>query len=343
MADEPQEPLPGIRFACPPRWLLRVCGRSVARLMWVLVAGVRYRPDLYMGYYLLPAGCFALMAAQILGRPAAYQMTGGPVEVEGGGIASGRGLENCLVASLELCWSGWPSPWFVSSTLSWYAAARPGRFFEGRGISGPVKIITGSVTPGPMPDFGDRPIDLVFVGRLVRFKQPEQFIDIVAAVRRRLPAVRATIVGDGPLLDALRQRAAKMGVAEAVEFLGKRHDVESIVARSKVFVLTSISEGLSIAMAEAMVVGVVPVVANVGELGDLVEDGATGFLVEPNSVEQYADRIVALLQDADAWSRMSTAAAKSAASRCGVEVVSAQWQECLGGTVKRASRNANQS
>jgi glycosyltransferase involved in cell wall biosynthesis len=128
-----------------------------------------------------------------------------------------------------------------------------------------------------------------------------------------------------------------------VDFLGQRHDVESIVVGAKVFVLTSLSEGLSIAMAEAMAAGAVPVVANVGELGDLVEDGTSGFLVPPNDVEQYADRIVKLLEDGDAWSRMSSAAAESAASRCGIDVVSAQWRECLGETIKRASRSSSWS
>ena len=81
--------------------------------------------------------------------------------------------------------------------------------------------------------------------------------------------------------------------------------MESILIRSKIFVLTSRTEGLSIAMAEAMASGVVPVVANVGDLADLVVDGVTGFLVTLDNVPEFVQRAALLLGPFGRPSRMS--------------------------------------
>ena len=168
-------------------------------------------------------------------------------------------------------------------------------------------------------------------------KQPDQFVAIVDSIRLVIPDVRAVIVGDGPLKADLQKHAEELGANRNIEFLGKRKDVELFLSRSKIFVLTSKSEGLSNAMAEAMVAGVVPVVANVGELGDLVIDGVNGYLVEPNNIEEYARRIVSLLEDRDLWERQSRRAIQDARAHCGIEVVSEKWRQSLRDLISRAS------
>jgi len=51
--DEPQQPLERVRFACPPKWLARIISRAGAKAIWVFYAGIRYRPDLFIGYNLV--------------------------------------------------------------------------------------------------------------------------------------------------------------------------------------------------------------------------------------------------------------------------------------------------
>lgn len=333
VGDEPQVPIDGVRFACPPWWVSRIITRAVAKLIWMIVAGLRYKPDLYMGYHLFPGACSALIAARLLGRPACYQMTGGPVEVIGGG----SGSENALTTRLA-------GP---SAFLERMATAAIRRFdlvvvrghkardfLAERGVPGTITIITGSVCQ-PQTVAPSRSNDLVFVGRMTELKQPLQFVEVLAAVRREVPCIRAAMIGDGPLLVAVRQRAAELQVADCLDLLGKRRNVQTILSDSKVFVLPSRSEGMSIAMAEAMAAGAVPVVADVGELDDLVEDGINGYLVEPDNITQYAARISSLLRDPALRSRCSQAAVAAAARHCGVEAVAALWRRHLDETIKR--------
>jgi len=178
---------------------------------------------------------------------------------------------------------------------------------------------------------------LVFVGRLSPIKQVHQFIAIVDAIARTVPNVRATIVGDGPLMANLRAHSKALGLTENIEFLGKRKDVEAILACSKIFVLTSRSEGLSIAMAEAMTAGVVPVVADVGELGDLVVNGENGYLVEPNHIDEYTKKVISLLRDNALWTQFSQRASKVARRKCDIESVSEKWRQHLQDVVAHAS------
>ena len=336
VVDEPQLPLEKVRFVCPPRWVARLLSRAGAKAIWMIIAGLRYRPDLYMGYHLGPGPCSALVAGKLLGRPSCYQMTGGPVVIKGGGVDAIGSVGGSL---------GRPSGFIETLALRVVrgfelVVVRGGKakeFLAAHGIEESVAVITGSVNGYLSQPQNDREIDLVFVGRLSPIKQVDQFITIVDAVARVMPNVRAAIVGDGPLMADLRACAERLGITNNIEFLGKKQDVGAILARSKVFVLTSKSEGLSIAMAEAMAAGTVPVVADVGELGDLVIDGVNGYLVEPNNIDEHSQRIVLLLQDQILWKEYSLRAIEDARACCDIEVVSNKWRHHLQEVVARAS------
>ena len=339
VVDEPQQPLEGIRFVCPPKWLARIISRAGAKAIWVFYAGIRYRPDLFMGYNLVAGGCTALVAGAILGRPACYQMTGGQLVLSIIGVDTfdsekktssfreriSKTIERLAIRVIR------------QFDLVVVRGNKGKAFLDGYGITDNVAIITGSVKGDIQLAKTDRQIDLIFVGRLNPIKQVDQFIRIVQEVSRVIPSVKAVIVGDGPLMPDIQIRTEKLGLAENIEFLGKREDVERILARSKVFVLTSKSEGLSIAMAEAMMAGTVPVVANVGELADLVHDGINGYLIEPNDIHEYVRNILSLLQDQKQWSQLSFNAIEASRSYCHVDVISEKWRQSIQNVVERVS------
>ncbi len=336
--DEPQRPMEGVRFACPPKWLGKLISRAGAKAVWVLYAGIRFRPDLFMGYNLVAGGCTALAAGALLGRPTCYQMTGTHVVLSRLNIntcdprQNGR-LRQKVHARIERL--------AVSLIRKFDLVVVRGRqaqaFLASYGIREGVTIITGSVKDNPQAVQDTRDIDLTFVGRLEPIKQVDQFIRIVADVSRVMPSTRAVIVGDGVLMADMKAYAAQLDVKDRIEFLGKREDVETILARSKIFILTSMSEGLSIAMAEAMAGGVVPVVPDVGELGDLVQNNVNGFLVGPNNVCEHTRRVLGLLKDEEQWSAFSEEAKKAARHLCSIGAVTERWKWCLQGTILRAS------
>jgi glycosyltransferase involved in cell wall biosynthesis len=336
VTDQPQASVDRVRVLCPPAWSVALLGRTLAKLGCLLHAGLKYRPDLYMGYHIMPCAVMALVAGRIFDRPTSYQMTGGPIEVIGGGVASenpvlrrvgpgGRRLEGPAIRLIRE----------FDQVVVRGAGAR--RFLEERGVHpSVVAIIPGSVDPAVIDREAARTHDLVFVGRLAELKQPLQFVEILAGVCRSRPGSRGLVIGDGPLQPAMRERAEALGIADRLEFEGKSDRVLTLLARARVFLLTSRSEGLSIAMAEAMMAGAVPVVANVGDLGDLVHDGVNGYLVEPNDVEAYVRRVLAVLEEPGLWPRLSAHAIASARGHVGLAHVTDLWREQLGAVVRRA-------
>ena len=338
--DEPQLPLERVSFACPPRCVSRLLSRAGAKAIWMVIAGLRYRPDLYMGYHLAPGACLALVVGKLLGRPSCYQMTGGPVEIIGGSAAvesieAALGRRSKLIETMALAV-------VKLFDLIVVRGNRAKEFLAAHDIKGSVAIITGSVNGCKQLLQSDRDIHLICVGRLAPIKQIHQFIAIVDAIERIMPNVRAAIVGDGPLKAELRAYSEELGIAENIEFLGKRKDVESLLACSRIFVLTSKSEGMSIAMAEAMAAGVVPVVADVGELGDLVIDGINGYLIEPNNINEYAKKCMSLLQDHTLWTQYSHKATDAARKHCDIEVISEKWRQHLQNAISQTSDHCPQ-
>jgi glycosyltransferase involved in cell wall biosynthesis len=177
-------------------------------------------------------------------------------------------------------------------------------------------------------------VDIVFVGRIVPIKQPDHVCEVIRRVAVRRPGLRAVVAGTGPLLPAMKQMASEKGLGGTIRFAGHVERVEGLLARSRIFLLTSYSEGLSIALAEAMMAGAVPVVANVGDLGELVENGRTGWLISSGDFDGYAEKIVSLLSDPQMWAEMSARGREKALANNGLEAVTRRWESAFSEVVR---------
>lgn len=153
--------------------------------------------------------------------------------------------------------------------------------------------------------------DLVLVGhagRLVEVKDQAALVHAAAQLKARGLRVRILIAGDGPLRSALEARIAELGVADCVQLLGHRGDVERFFAALDVYVLCSLSEGMPNTVLEAMAAGVPVVATGVGGVDELVVDGETGLIVPPGRSDLLADAIGSLVISREARSRMGHAA-----------------------------------
>lgn len=156
---------------------------------------------------------------------------------------------------------------------------------------------------------------IVSVGRLVRGKAHRYLVDAMTIVARRHPNAVLVLVGDGPERGRLEQQVRDLALTDRVRFAGTRPDIPTLLAMSAVFVLPSFSEGIPIALIEAMAAGT-PVVATAvpGSL-DVVVDERHGRLVPPGDAREIADAIGAVLADpAGAAERAARAQARVRAS-----------------------------
>jgi glycosyltransferase involved in cell wall biosynthesis len=138
----------------------------------------------------------------------------------------------------------------------------------------------------------------VVLSRLVPHKQIEDALDAVATLRSRVPDIHLDVVGGGWWQDRLVQRAARLGISDAVTFHGHVDDVtkHAVVQRSWVHLLPSRKEGWGLAVIEAAQHGV-PTIGYraAGGLTDSIVDGVTGLLVDNRA--ELVDRFEQLIAD----------------------------------------------
>lgn len=141
---------------------------------------------------------------------------------------------------------------------------------------------------------------VVSVGRLVREKGYAATVELAARVRQRYPQVVFLIAGDGPLFAPLSQQIAACGLAKTVQLLGERRDTACLLAAADLYLNTSLSEGLSNSIMEAMSAGLAVLATGVGGTKELIEDGATGVLSISGDIDQ-TERLFARLLEDEPW------------------------------------------
>lgn len=161
--------------------------------------------------------------------------------------------------------------------------------------------------------FDDETLVIGTISRLSLQKSHRTLLDALPPVFARFPAARALIVGDGDQMEALREQAARLGIAGAVVFAGHRTDVPQLLSALDVFCISSTYEGTPLALFEAMAAGRTIVSTAVDGCAEVLRDGATGLLVPPSDPPALGDALIRAL--ADAGLRRSLSDAALAASR----------------------------
>jgi glycosyltransferase involved in cell wall biosynthesis len=109
----------------------------------------------------------------------------------------------------------------------------------------------------------------------------------------------------------LERLADELGLGDSVEFIMDVTEIAPVLDQSNLFVLPSRSEGFGIAIVEAMSSGLPVIASDVGGVGEIVEDGVTGFLVPPDDPKALALKILQVAQAADLAPLISAAAARA--------------------------------
>ena len=170
------------------------------------------------------------------------------------------------------------------------------------------------------------------IGRLSAQKGHRFLLDAAALVLPRVPAARVLIAGDGDLMDALRQQATALGIADRVVFAGHRTDVPDLLGALDVFCISSLYEGTPLALFEAMAAGRAIVSTAVDGCVEVLEDGTTGVLVPPADAPALAGGLERVLADGalrEALGRQALAASRRYDVRACVDQMQDLYDELL--------------
>lgn len=146
------------------------------------------------------------------------------------------------------------------------------------------------------------PADSFVVGAAARLRPVKGIhllIEAAGHLRSRLENLHVVVIGDGPQRPELELLVEKLGLKGRVHFLGYQTEVERYLPGLDCFANVSLSEGLPLAVLEAMAARVPVLASAVGAVPEIVENGREGILVEKGSVPAISEGIVKLAGDAE--------------------------------------------
>lgn len=207
-------------------------------------------------------------------------------------------------------------------------------FARDAGTEVPVHRIPYGV---PIPTAAARPANgtlrLIYVGRLV--EEQKQILEVTRAlcrVTREVPGTEAVLYGNGPDRERVLRLLQDEPAGHHVRLGGQIDNagIQRVMLEAQLLVLLSDYEGLPIAMLEAMACGVVPVVLRIRSgVGQLIEHGETGFLVDDRS-DDFVEVVRSIAADPESWARVSQAARLRIAEDYSDEHNARQWAHLLG-------------
>ena len=165
-------------------------------------------------------------------------------------------------------------------------------------IENGVELARFVPTPWPHAPAPDRPLKILFVGRLIPVKALDLLLDAVARLSAEGAALQLTVAGDGPMRSEWEKRTAALGLQAQVRFMGNLPpaEVSSQMQRCHVFCLPSVRESGGAVLLEAMASARPVIAMDFGGPGELV-DREVGALVDLDTPAQSSADIAALLRD----------------------------------------------
>jgi sugar transferase (PEP-CTERM/EpsH1 system associated) len=140
------------------------------------------------------------------------------------------------------------------------------------------------------------------VARIQDVKNHRGLIDAFSRLRADrpdlAPRLKLTIVGDGPLMAAVRRQVDELGLSDHVWLPGARKDIAALLHSFSVFALPSLAEGTPVSMLEAMACGLPVVASRVGGIPEVLDDGVQGLLVPVGDVDALAGAMARYAGDA---------------------------------------------
>lgn len=317
--------LEGLSVITPSSTLSRLIGSTLARLVTFFICSFKQKPDYIGGFHILFNGTLAILFSKLLQCRSIYFSVGGITET----LEAGK-TENSFFKFLD------GKDKFLTAIICKIASASSVIITMGNGAkiflsdkgANPknIHVISGAIAVDKF--YPDKTMaseyDIVLTARLSKVKQVNLYLDIIKNIKDKNVECKALIIGDGPLLSDLKAYAKSLDIEDRVYFAGHQSNVLNWLQKSKIYLLTSRSEGLSLSMLEGLKVGLPAIVPNVGDLSDVLVDGYNGYLIENHSVEDFSASIITLLTKPEELSEFSDNAIKST-MRFDLDCVQQQW------------------
>ncbi|EKE00497.1 MAG: hypothetical protein ACD_22C00006G0001 [uncultured bacterium] len=179
-----------------------------------------------------------------------------------------------------------------------------------------------------------REYHLATIGNLVREKRLDIIIKSAGLLKKHITNIKLLVLGEGPLKKELMDLTKTLNLTDNVVFAGQVTDIYRFLNQSKVFVLASETEGLPMAVIEALSTGLPCVLRNVGDLTDVATHQYNALIVNSQNPQEYADSCYRLLTDHTLYKKLAenaSAIKKSKQYEYSSEYLLSLWRDIVEG------------
>ncbi|NUO19509.1 glycosyltransferase [bacterium] len=320
-----------VRWVVPPRWLRKITGRLLSRelILWREVA--RKGIERVMVYNAVPHLMLAHPPAWMFRKKLDVHLIAGRLDLDFADRP--EVMVNRVVRRLNN--PKWIENWvrriaFKHCDRLFVPGCRAREFLLECGVnSRKIVNIHSAVDPETYcPDGRERDIDVLVISNLQKRKRPELTVRVLERIQKLKPDAKFVWIGDGHLRDDVKRMVLDSPIAKHTAMIGHTDDVLSYDRRAKVYLLNSVSEGLSCATMEAMAAGAVPVTSDAGDMAEVVRSGETGELIlDGDNPDAYAAAIHSLLTDEKKRERYAFNGRELIVREHSFEAVSNAWRK----------------
>jgi glycosyltransferase involved in cell wall biosynthesis len=273
---------PKVVNVCPPEI---ICEYLWLAEPWRFMAGFRIlvtrKVDFVMGIYFMYHGMMAALLGKLFRKPYILNVIGNDIhEVFKNRLNSGLTMGAYAIITRGLNTKG-----MVESNG-----------FPGNRIFCPANVFKVPEIPDPLLEIQPS-FDIVYVGALARYKRLDILLEIISELKHAygLRDIRLSIVGQGPLMQELKNMSEALVLQDNVVFYGHHPDIYPFLRDAKILVMTSESEGLPMVIVEAMACGLPCIATDDADIGTMITNNENGFVLPFGDIGSFAERIVYLL------------------------------------------------
>jgi glycosyltransferase involved in cell wall biosynthesis len=208
------------------------------------------------------------------------------------------------------------------------------QYWISQGITSPINVLHSTIDTNKFisDDNIDKIYDFIFVGRLDPVKRIPLILQAIAKlyeIKKSTDLIKVAIIGDGPSKIELRNMVNQLGLTEVVDFLGFNSNVLPWLQKSKIFVMNSESEGLPVALMEAMSAELICVVPNINNIPSVVSEQITGFLFDKDNQAEFFDKLKFAYENYNSLTEMKRNARNKIIAEYSYAVAISKWKQIL--------------
>jgi len=271
--------------------------------------------DLIAPYYIFPHGIIGYFIAKIANKPIVFSLMGNAEEI--------------IFAKRDMRLFSFLIQDFLSGFNIITTTGSVGKkYLVSLGIpSNKIHHLPDSIdTKRFHPRQVEKKYDIISLGRLGKDKNVKLILYVFYLMKRIKSKIRMCVVGSGPEEYRLKSISKKLNIVNDVDFCGYRKNTDDYFSLSKIYICSSINEGMPMAMLEAMASGVGVITSNVGDIPDLAKDNYNALVIQDsNDIKSFFEATRLILSDNKLYDKLTKNALFEVRKRFDYNAASDAW------------------